>query len=212
MDIVLLRLDDAAHDLAMAVCSLPEAKDSPSEFSKPSAFEDWLHNGTLDDKIIKGPLTIPKALLELASRIKFDLGVFQDRPVYDFQTMMAHVGPMALHLDCPTYVSDVVVKQTEKKGRGLFARKDFKRGELLMLEKAFVLPGYFIADRSSDCLLYNLGSETASLRPGALLFKELLQKLRHNPSCRREFFELDSGGYPAAIKPETPDEDIPVDV
>ena len=209
---MLLRLDEAAHDLSMAVSSLPAAKNSTSKFSNPSAFEQWLHNGAADDQIEKDSLTIPKALLELASRIKFDLGIFQNEPKYDFATMMAYVGPLSLHLDCPTYISDTFVKQTENKGRGLFARKDFKRGDLIMLEKAFVLPGYFIQDRNSDCLLYNLENESASPRPGALLLKELIQKLRHNPSCRKAFFDLDAGSYPSTITADTAPKDIPVDV
>ncbi|KAF2876202.1 hypothetical protein BDV95DRAFT_218942, partial [Massariosphaeria phaeospora] len=98
-------------------------------------------------------------------------------------------------------------------GRGLFAKRDFKAGDLICAEKAFVLPGYFIQDRSSDCMLYSLGDGTAAPRPGALLFKELVQKLRWNPSLRKDFFELNDGGYWKANGWEVPDgEDIPVDI
>jgi hypothetical protein len=215
VDIVLLRLDDAARDLATAVSSLPGAKESSSSFVEASEFEKWLQNGTADDQITNSAFTIPKALVELASRIKFDLGIFQDKPSYDFHVMVSYVGPLTLHLDCPNYISNTFVKKTAHHGRGLFARKDFKRGDLIMLEKAFVLPGYFIADRTSDCLLYNIETETASPRPGAMLFKELVQKLRHNPSCRKAFFELDGGEYGELAmtdRTSSSDAEIPVDV
>lgn len=138
---------------------------------------------------------IPKALLELASRIKFDLGINQEHPVYDFHVMAQYVGPLTLHLDCANYVTDTLAQQTERHGRGLFAKKDFKRGDLILLEKAFVLPGYFIADKTSDCVLFNIETGSATPRPGAMVFKELVQKLRHNPSCRKAFFQLDAGNY-----------------
>ncbi|KAF2181585.1 hypothetical protein K469DRAFT_740787 [Zopfia rhizophila CBS 207.26] len=187
VNIVLLRLDDAAKDLAEAI-SL-----SNSSF-QPSAVEEWLHNGSIDDPLQISP-SIPKPLLELSSRIKFDLGIYQSAPHYDLPLLTNYVGPLSLHLDAPNYICDTEIRQTANHGRGVFSKKEFKAGELIAVEKAFVLPGYFIQDRGSDCLLYNLGNETAAQRPGALLFRELVQKLRWNGSLRGQFFELDAGDY-----------------
>jgi hypothetical protein len=61
--------------------------------------------------------------------------------------------------------------------------------------------------------LYSLGDETAADRAGALLFKELVQKLDANPSLRKTFFDMDDGGYWAKngwTLSET--DEIPVDV
>jgi hypothetical protein len=152
-------------------------------------------------------------LQQLAARIKFDIGLYQSEPVYNIPLISNYVGPLTLHVDAANYVSDTEVKETNFHGRGLFAKRAFKAGDLVCAEKAFVMPGYFIQDRNSDCLLYSLGDETASPRPGALLFKELIQKLRWNPSLRKEFFDLDDAGYWKEHGWECAQgEDIPVDV
>ena len=68
-------------------------------------------------------------------------------------------------------------------------------------------------DRSNDCLLYSIEDETALPRPDAWLFKELVQKLQWNPSLRKEFFDLDDGGYWEKHGWELgKGEDIPVDM
>jgi hypothetical protein len=152
-------------------------------------------------------------LKELAARIKFDIGMYQSEPIYNLPLISSYVGPMTLHVDAAHYISDTEVRKTVAHGRGLFAKRAFKAGDLICAEKAFALPGYFIQDRNSDCFLYSLGDETASPRPGALLFKELVQKLRWNPTLRKEFFDLDDGGYWKKHGWDlSADEEIPVDV
>lgn len=172
----------------------------------------WLKNRSLDDphKISE---KISKPLQQLASRIKYDIGVYESEPNYDLPLISNYVGPLTLHVDAANYVCDTEVRDTASHGRGLFAKRAFKAGDLVCAEKAFVMPGYYIQDRNSDCLLYNLGDETASPRPGALLFKELIQKLRWNPSLRKEFFDLDDAGYWKKNGWECNfDEEIPIDV
>ena len=82
-----------------------------------------------------------------------------------------------------------------------------------MAEKAFALPGYFFNDPGSDCSLYILGDGTASNKAGTWLLKELVQKLRHNPSLRKGFFDMDDGGYWSQNGWEVQEGDeIPVDM
>jgi hypothetical protein len=70
-----------------------------------------------------------------------------------------------------------------------------------------------VNDPGSECSLYSLGNETATDRAGALLFKELVQKLDANPSLRRRFFDMDDGGYWAKNRWEANESDlIPVDM
>jgi len=214
VNIVLLRFDDAAEDLAQAIST--HAQSSPvlqeTELASLSTVKDWLHDHTTDDPL-RIATRLPRSLKDLAARIKFDLGIYQSSPDYDLPTMSAYVGPLTLHVDAVNYISDTKVKQTSHHGRGLFAKRDFKAGDLIMAEKAFALPGYFFNDRSSECSLYSLGDGTATDRAGALLFKELVQKLVANSSLRKEFFEMDDGGYWAENGWHTSEEDdIPVDV
>jgi hypothetical protein len=214
VNIVLLRLDEGAQDLARAISnhasSTPEL--ATSALTDPSTINKWLRNGSTDDPL-QISTRIPRPLKELAARLKFDIGIYQCEPVYNIPLISSYVGPMTLHVDAAHYISDTDIRETAAHGRGLFAKRAFKAGDLICAEKAFAMPGYFIKDRNSDCFLYSLGDETASPRPGALLFKELVQKLRWNPTLRKEFFELDDGGYWKENGWEIgEDEEIPVDV
>lgn len=156
---------------------------------------------------------LPRPLRDLASRLKFDLGVYQDSASYDLPKLSSFVGPLNLHIDAASYINDTEIKQTTYHGRGLFAKRDFFVGELITAEKAFAMPGYLMNDRGSECSLYSLGDGTAADRAGAMLFKELVQKLTANPSLRRSFFDLDDGGYWAEHGWDVAQEDdIPVDV
>jgi hypothetical protein len=191
-----MRLDDAVQDLANAIsihaASTPSL--ASSNIKDPSAVSNWLRNNSTDDPL-QIASNVPRALKELAARVKFDISISQSTPNYNFPLIASYVGPMTLHIDAANYTCDTEVKQTASHGRGVFAKRRFLAGELITAEKAFALPGYFMQERNSDCLLYSIGDETAAPRPGAWLFKELVQKLRWNPSLRRDFFDLDDGGY-----------------
>jgi hypothetical protein len=82
-----------------------------------------------------------------------------------------------------------------------------------MVEEAFALSGYIFGDVNSECSFYSLSDGTAKDRAGALLFRELLQKLEANPSIRKSFFDMDDGGYWAEHGWEVADgEQVPLDV
>lgn len=118
-----------------------------------------------------------------------------------------------MYIDAANYIADTEIKQTSDHGRGLFAKRSFKAGDLVMAEKAFALPGFLVDDMGSECSLYSLGDATAADQAGALLFRELVQKLNANPSIRKAFFAMDDGGYWERHGWEVAeDEDIPVDV
>ncbi|KAL1595846.1 hypothetical protein SLS60_009536 [Paraconiothyrium brasiliense] len=84
VNIVLLRLDDAANDLSKAIAT--HARSTPnlssSELANASIVEGWLHNRSTEDPLqISSKITRP--LKELAARIKFDIGINQSRPDYN---------------------------------------------------------------------------------------------------------------------------------
>ena len=214
VNIILMRLDEAANDLANAISV--HATFTPSlastEIGNRLTVEAWLRNNSTEDPL-NISTQIPRALKELAARIKFDIGISQSTPKYNFPLISSYVGPLTLHVDAADYICDTEIKDTTTHGRGTFAKRAFRIGELICAEKAFALPGYFMQDRNSDCLLYSLGDETAAPRPGAMLFKELVQKLKWNPSLRRKYFGLDDGGYWKKHGWELEEhEDVPVDV
>lgn len=214
VNIVLLRFDDAAAFLAQAIALHYNTSDTSQnhQLGNAAIIESWLHDRSLEDPL-QVAIGLPRALRDLATRIKFDIGVYTTTPRYDFAKLSRYVGPFSLHVDAETYISDTEIRQTASHGRGLFAKREFKSGDLIMAEKAFALPGHLLNDSSTECSLYNLGDGTATDRYGALLFRELVQKLDANPSLRKDFFSMDDGGYWAKHGWElSENETIPVDV
>jgi hypothetical protein len=214
VNLVLLRFDNAAEDLSQAICLHVRSASSPSlsDLANVSAINAWLLNHSTEDpqEIVSG---LPRPLKELTKRIKFDVGMHQTTPDYDLSHIYSSIGPLSVHVNAASYTSDTEIKQTAQHGRSLFASRAFKTGDLIMAEKAFAIPAHFSNDPSNVCSLYSLGDGTATDNTGALLFKELVKKLTYNPSLRKEFFEMNDGGYWEKHGWQISDEDsIPIDV
>jgi hypothetical protein len=213
VNLILLRYDDAAEDLAQAISrhaqSEPELQ--ATELVDRSIVKAWFHNRSLENPVHMAS-QLPQALRDLATRIRLDKGIYQKNSDYDLAYLSSRVGPLTLHVDAASYTGDTEVRATSRHGRGLFAAREVKAGDLIMAEKAFALPGYLVDDPNSDCSLYSLGDGIATDRAGALLFRELVQKLYANPSMRQDFFDMDDGGYWAKNGWDATDSDIPVDV
>ncbi|KAH7073121.1 hypothetical protein BKA63DRAFT_577199 [Paraphoma chrysanthemicola] len=213
VNIVLLRFDQASEDLAQGIATYCKTDSALQELdlADTATAKRWLHNRNVEASV--SSTRLPRPLRDLANRLRFDIGIYQQNADYELAKLSSAVGPLSLHIDAASYISDTEIKQTPHHGRGLFARCDFRAGDLIMAEKAFAMPGYIINDRNSECSLYSLGDGTAADRAGALLFKELIQKLTANPSLRPSFFDMDDGGYWKENGWEvSKDEDIPVDV
>ena len=214
VNIVLLRVDAAAKALAQAITTYAQSESSlqKSDLTVTARILEWIHSRSKEDRHNIGS-RLPQPLQDLASRIRFDIGIYQNDSNYNLPTLSSSIGPLSLHVDAATYIADTEVQQTKRHGRGLYATKDFKAGDLVMAEKAFALPGYIENDRGSKCSLYSLGDGTATDRAGALLFKELIQKLDGNPSQRKAFFDMDDGDYGADQGwKATDDSENPIDV
>jgi hypothetical protein len=213
VNLILLRFDAAAEDLAQAISihAQSDAQLQDSELVNYSTIKSWIYDHSVEDSL-QIASQLPRALRDLAARIKFDLGIYQKDSKYDLALLSSYVSPLSLHIDAASYVKDTEVKNTPRHGRGLFAKRDFKAGDLVIVEKAFAFPAYLVNDQSSSCSLYSLGDSTAADRAGALLFKELVQKLHANPSARKPFFDMDDGGYWEKNGWDGEHDDIPVDM
>jgi hypothetical protein len=214
VNIILLRFDDAATDLAHAISIHASTNGVSAGLEAPDFSElvAWLHGQAAEEPFLVTS-HLPRPLKDLAARIRVDRGMRQNSSDYDFAQISAYVGPLTLHVDAMNYFSDTEVRQTSHHGRGLFAKRDFKIGDLVAAEKAFAFPPFLFNDSTSECFLYSLDDETTTDRAGALLFRELVQKLEGNPSLRKAFFEMDDGGYWAEHGWEVAEEvEVPVDV
>ncbi|EMD86673.1 hypothetical protein COCC4DRAFT_143738 [Bipolaris maydis ATCC 48331] len=120
--------------------------------------------------------------------------------IFDFKLLQAkakkHRPP---HMDYATYMGPVEVRETRSKGRGVFATKSMKVGDLILCEKAFAHAYIDEVSRSnaSITLLMNVETETGFLGGQADLIRLVVQKLYSSPSTTSEFTNLYHGDYKA---------------
>jgi hypothetical protein len=117
---------------------------------------------------------------------------------FDFKLLQAkakkHRPP---HMDHATYMGPAEVKETKAKGRGLFATKSMKVGDLILCEKAFA-HAYIDETSGSNAsitFLMNLETKKGFMGGQADLIRMIVQKLYSNPSTASEFTSLYHGDY-----------------
>jgi hypothetical protein len=101
-------------------------------------------------------------------------------------------------ITCATFSTPVEVRDSPGRGRGLFATRNVKAGEMLLCEKAFA---YRFADpestnpTDSTHFLMQVGSKVAYMGSQTQLIVDIVQKLQHNPVSSRAFLDLHPGDY-----------------
>ena len=100
---------------------------------------------------------------------------------YDFPGMFASLNTSNVHLDVGSYLAGTTVTTSALHGRGIFAARDFKAGDLIFAEKCALMPNQYEPSRAS-----------------AALYAMMVRQLFDNPSLAREVFKLYPGelGYP----------------
>jgi tetratricopeptide (TPR) repeat protein len=119
---------------------------------------------------------------------------------YDFQKMCNDSKTRPLSLDNATYVGSVKVKQSEGRGQGLFTTKNVVAGELLLCEKAFAYcyeEGQEVQpdDFTKNPVLANVLTSRVMIGTQVRLMKEIIQKLKRNPSLIPSVTSLHHGSY-----------------
>jgi hypothetical protein len=76
----------------------------------------------------------------------------EETGTYNFEAMNAFITPKTVHHDCASFTRNTVVKSSPLHGRGLFAAKDMKAGELVYAEKATFMPNQYDPDAASVAL------------------------------------------------------------
>lgn len=95
---------------------------------------------------------------------------------YDFEKMLRDLiqRPAGKVLDHASFIGNTEIRMTAASGRGLFATKDLKLGDLVLCEKAFAIS--FEKEDLSDTL--------------RALLNQVLKIVRHNPTARAKFYGL----------------------
>lgn len=129
----------------------------------------------------------------------------QEEGIYDFKAMAEKVKNGDVWLDCADFVKRTEVRESAGRGRGFFAIEDIQKGEIIMVEKAFVFPDEYTADQesvqekdgeSSGLEMWNLNTNSRTQRSAqASLFLQLLKKVYSDAEAGKRFFSLDGGSY-----------------
>lgn len=97
---------------------------------------------------------------------------------YDFAAMLASITPQAVHQDRGSFLRNTRVGESAHHGRGLFAARDIKAGELVFAEKATLMPNQYDPGRAS-----------------AALYALMVRQLCDNPSLAASVLSLYGGEY-----------------
>ncbi|KAL2271351.1 hypothetical protein VTJ83DRAFT_722 [Remersonia thermophila] len=97
---------------------------------------------------------------------------------YDFPEMLASLAPNHVHLDRGSFLSNTRVGPSEHHGRGLFATRDIKAGEIVFVEKATLMPNQYDPSRAS-----------------AALYALMVRQLCENPSLNSQVLGMHHGTY-----------------
>ena len=114
---------------------------------------------------------------------------------YNFKAMHEAVSFKSPLLDHATYVGPVEVRQTKFQGRGVFATRAIKAGELVLCEKAF--SAVIVSERAPEALTTNIdiNSNCISIGAHSSVVADTVCKLRDNPSFAPAFTNLYKGDY-----------------
>ncbi|KAH6693415.1 TPR domain-containing protein [Plectosphaerella plurivora] len=97
---------------------------------------------------------------------------------HDWPTIAKKVTSKNIHLDLGTYNQKTEVRDSPHHGRGLFATRDIKAGEVIYAEKATCVPNEFNPDHNS-----------------AAAYAQLVELCRNNPSVHDKVLDLYGGTY-----------------
>ncbi len=97
---------------------------------------------------------------------------------YDFPAILASINPHSVHLDRGSFLRNTRVANSEHHGRGLFATRDLKAGDIVYVEKATLMPNQYEPSRAS-----------------AALYALTVRQLCDNPSLSGPVLRLYAGDY-----------------
>ena len=111
---------------------------------------------------------------------------------YDFPKMSKSTSKKHNRLDHADWTSGTIVRETQGRGKGLFAAKNFAAGDLILCEKAFNVA--FDSDRvSQPYTVLNDSTKRASTGTQATLLFNVIQKCIYNPEQATRLFDLYDG-------------------
>lgn len=141
-------------------------------------------------KLYPGNKEAKETLLKVYRRIQEEQSGKYNFEEMRMLTSNKQTGPVKL--DCADFVGPVYLQDTSNSGRGLFATRDVKFGELLLCSKAFHV---CYPETDGTSVIMDLIENQIQVSSGSQLTSGIVQKLYNNPSTSKKFLELFSGNY-----------------
>lgn len=127
-----------------------------------------------------------------------------DDAAYDFEVMDKSASRPCYRLDHASHIKHVMKGDAGDRGRGLFAKKDFKSGDLIICEKAFCT-AHLDEEGQRTVAFHNTNTSSTARGTQTSLLYNTVQKLLHNSSVATCFFDLYDGGYSPQCKAQMVD-------
>ena len=113
---------------------------------------------------------------------------------YDLPAMSNSVSDKHRRLDHASYTANVEVRDTLDRGKGLFAKRSIKAGDIVFVEKAYYAA--FDGDEGTTMsLVMNLNTNSVATGPHATLLVRVVQDTLRNSEQGSELLDLYDGGY-----------------
>jgi tetratricopeptide (TPR) repeat protein len=199
VNLALNRFDEAKTDALQAVSNLEDHRelDSKAYFRAGSASyelgEYQEAKGFFEKQLLlmPGDRLATTNLSRAESRLKE-----QVTGVYNYKKLKNGVSATFPRADAATFTRNVKIGESSGQGRGLFATKQIDAGEIVLCEKSFrVVWGHH--PEALTAITYDGRDERIRVIPAGLC-KELVQKLRDNPSQVEKVMDL-FGDYQSEI-------------
>ncbi|GAB1738703.1 hypothetical protein NU219Hw_g3499t1 [Hortaea werneckii] len=134
-----------------------------------------------------------------------------DTAAYNFEAMSKSASNLRNRLDHASHIKHVDKGDAGDCGRGLFAKKDFQPGDLIICEKAFST-AHSDEEGSRTFAFYNPKTRSTAKGIQASLLYNTVQKLLHNSSEANRFFDLHDGDYNPQCKAQMVDGVAAIDI
>ncbi|KAI7212956.1 hypothetical protein KC333_g6835 [Hortaea werneckii] len=134
-----------------------------------------------------------------------------DTAAYNFEAMSESASNLRNRLDHASHIKHVEKGDAGDCGRGLFAKKDFKSGDLIICERAFST-AHSDEEGSRTVSFYNPNARSIARGTQTSLLYNTVQKLMHNSSEANRFFDLYDSGYSPPCKAQMIDGVAAIDI
>jgi len=199
VNLLLNRLDEAKMDALASLTGLDDEKhrelDGKAYMRAGSAaynFGSFLEAKGFFEKQQK---LMPGSKDAIARRRKTELRLKEQATgSYEFRRIKTGISTGLPQVDAASYSSNVEIKESPGRGRGLFVIRELKPGEVIMAEKAFcAVWGH--ENEALTAMTYDKRDDKIRVSPAGLP-KAIVQKLQDNPSLVENVIDLfgDYGG------------------